>query len=86
MVNGHVETISSDAAEPPDTRERERKDTRERVVPPPGLRTLVVLDSPYLQRDGKQWASPGFLNTSSCRIFPIRLFRGRFRAGSRTDG
>ena len=30
MVNGHVETISPDAAELPDTRGRDRKDTRTR--------------------------------------------------------
>ena len=31
MVNGHVETISPDATELPDTHERDRKDTREHV-------------------------------------------------------
>ena len=55
MVNGHVEYVSPDAAELPDTRERDRKDTREHVMPPSGFRTLVVLDSPYLERDGKQF-------------------------------
>ena len=55
MVNGHVETISPDAAELPDTRERDRKDTREHVMPPSGFRTLVVLDSPYLECDGKKF-------------------------------
>ena len=55
MVNGRVETISPDAAELPDTRERDRKDTREHVMPPSGFRTLVVLDSPYLERDGKKF-------------------------------
>ena len=55
MVNGQVETISPDAAELPDTRERDRKDTREHVMPPSGFRTLVVLDSPYLERDGKKF-------------------------------
>jgi hemolysin D len=54
MVNGHVETISSDATELPDTRERDRKDTREHVMPPSGFRALVALDSPYLERDGKR--------------------------------
>ena len=55
MVNGHVEYVSPDAAELPDTRERDRKDTREHVMPPSGFRTLVVLDSPYLERDGKKF-------------------------------
>ena len=55
MLNGHVETISADAAELPDTRERDRKDTREHVMPPSGFRTLIVLDSPYLERDGKRF-------------------------------
>ena len=55
MVNGRVETISPDAAELPDTRERDRKDTREHVMPPSGFRTLVILDSPYLERDGKKF-------------------------------
>jgi hemolysin D len=55
MVNGHVEYVSPDAAELPDTRERDRKDTREHVMPPSGFRTLVALDSPYLERDGKRF-------------------------------
>jgi HlyD family secretion protein len=55
MVNGHVEYVSPDAAELPDTRERDRKDTRAHVMPPSGFRTLVGLDSPYLERDGKQF-------------------------------
>ena len=55
MVNGHVEYVSPDAAELPDSRERDRKDTREHVMPPSGFRTLVVLDSPYLERDGKRY-------------------------------
>jgi hemolysin D len=55
MVNGPVEYVSPDAAELPDTRERDRKDTREHVMPPSGFRTLVVLDSPYLERDGKKF-------------------------------
>jgi hemolysin D len=55
MVSGHVEYVSPEAAELPDTRERDRKDTREHVMPPSGFRTLVVLDSPYLERDGKKY-------------------------------
>jgi HlyD family secretion protein len=55
MVNGHVETISPDAAELPDTRERDRKDTREHVMPPSGFRTLVALDSPYIEVDGRRY-------------------------------
>jgi hemolysin D len=47
MVNGHVEYVSPDAAELPDTREH--------VMPPSGFRALVTLDSPYLERDGKQF-------------------------------
>jgi hypothetical protein len=54
MVNGHVEFVNPDAAELPNTRERDRRDTREHVMPPSGFRTLVVLDSPYLERDEKQ--------------------------------
>ena len=46
---------SNNAAELPNTRERDRKDTRERVMPPSGFRALVALDSPYLERDGKQF-------------------------------
>ena len=53
MVNGYIETVCPDAAELPDTRERE--DTREHVMPPSGFRMLVVLDSPYLERDGKKF-------------------------------
>src|SRR6267142_485860 len=55
MVNGHVETIRPDATELPDTRERDRKDTREHVMSPSGFRTLIALDSPYLERDGQQF-------------------------------
>ena len=55
MINGHVETISPDATELPDTRERDRKDTCEHVMPPSGFRTLVALDSPYLERESKQF-------------------------------
>ena len=55
MVKGHVEYVSPDAAELPDTRERDRKDTREHVMPPSGFRTLVTLDSPYLEADGKRY-------------------------------
>lgn len=69
MVNGHVETISPDAAELPDTRERDRKDTREHVMPPSGFRTLVALDSPYLERDGKQFrVSAGMLVSSEVNL------------------
>jgi hemolysin D len=50
MVNGHP-----DAAGVPDTRDRDRKDTREHVMAPSGFRTLVALDSPYLERDGKKF-------------------------------
>ena len=55
MVKGRVETVSADAAELPDSRERDRKDVREHVMPPSGFRTLVRLDQPYLERDGKQY-------------------------------
>ncbi len=55
MVNGHVEYVSPDAAELPGTRERDRKDARAHVMPPSGFRTLVALDSPYLERDGKRF-------------------------------
>ena len=55
MAKGHVEYVSPDAAELPDTRERDRKDTREHVMPPSGFRTLVALDSPYLEADGKRY-------------------------------
>lgn len=54
MVDGHVETISPDAAELPGTREH--------VMPPSGFRTLVVLDSPCLERDGTRFrVSAGML-------------------------
>ena len=62
MAKGLVEYVSPDAAQLSDTRERERKDTREYVMPPSGFRALVALDSPYLERDGKQyWLSAGML-------------------------
>ena len=65
IVNGHIETISPDAAKLPDTRERDRKDTREHVMSPSGFRTLVVLDSPYLERDGKQFRVPAGMQVSA---------------------
>ena len=69
MVNGHVETISPDAAELPDTRERDRKDTREHVMPPSGFRALVALDSPYLERDGKRFrVSAGMLVSAEVNL------------------
>lgn len=55
MVDGRVEYVSPDAAELPDTRERDRKDTREHVMPPSGFRTLVTLNSPYIEADGKRY-------------------------------
>jgi hemolysin D len=69
MVNGHVEYVSPDAAELPDTRERDRKDTRKHVMPPSGFRTLVALDSPYLERDGKQFrVSAGMLVSAEVNL------------------
>jgi len=69
MVNGRVETISPDAAELPDTRERDRKDTREHVMPPSGFRTIVALDSPYLERDGKRFrVSAGMLVSAEVNL------------------
>ena len=69
MVKGHVETISPDAAELPDTRERDRKDTREHVMPPSGFRALVALDSPYLERDGKRYrVSAGMLVSAEVNL------------------
>jgi len=55
MVKGRVEYVSPDAAELPDTRERDRKDTREHVMPPSGFRTLVTLESPYIEAAGKRY-------------------------------
>ena len=55
MAKGHVEYVSPDAAELPDTRERDRKDTREHVMPPSGFCTLVALDSPYLETGGRRY-------------------------------
>jgi hemolysin D len=55
MVKGRVEYVSPDAAELPDTRERDRKDSREHVMPPSGFRTLVTLDSPYIEAAGKRY-------------------------------
>ena len=69
MAKGHVEYVSPDAAELPDTRERDRKDTREHVMPPSGFRTLVALDSPYLERDGKQYRlSAGMLVSAEVNL------------------
>ena len=51
------------------TRARDRKDTREYVIPPSGFRTLVALDSPYLERDGKQFrVSVGILVSAEVKL------------------
>jgi Transposase IS200 like len=55
IAKGVVEYLSPDAAELPDTRERDRRDTREHVMPPSGFLTLVKLETPHLDRDGKQF-------------------------------
>jgi hemolysin D len=55
MAKGIVQYVSPDAAELPDTRKRDRRDTREHAMPPSGFRTLVTLHHPYLERDGKQF-------------------------------
>lgn len=55
MVEGRVEYVSPDAAELPDTRERDRRDARTHVMPPSGFRALVALDAPYLERDGRRY-------------------------------
>ncbi|HEX4986742.1 MAG TPA: HlyD family type I secretion periplasmic adaptor subunit [Burkholderiales bacterium] len=69
MVKGKVEYVSPDAAELPDTRERDRKDAREHVMPPSGFRTLVALDSPYLEADGKRYRmSAGMLVTAEVNL------------------
>jgi len=41
MVNGHIETISPDAGELLDTRERDRKNTSEHFMPHAGFRTVM---------------------------------------------
>ena len=69
MVKGKVEHVSPDAAELPDVRERDRKDTQEHVMPPSGFRTLIVLDQPYLERDGRQFeASAGMLVSAEIHL------------------
>ena len=69
MINRRVETVSPDAAELPDTRERDRKDTREHVRPPSGFSALVALDSPYLERGGKQFrVSAGMLVSAEVNL------------------
>jgi HlyD family secretion protein len=69
MVGGQVEYVSPDAAELPGTRERDRKDTRSHVMPPSGFRTLVALDSPYLERDSKRFRdSAGMLVSAEVNL------------------
>ncbi len=69
MVKGKVEHVSPDAAELPDVRERDRKDTQEHVMPPSGFRTLIVLDQPYLERDGRHFdASAGMLVSAEIHL------------------
>ncbi|MGH8766811.1 MAG: HlyD family type I secretion periplasmic adaptor subunit [Burkholderiales bacterium] len=69
MMKGKVEHVSPDAAELPDVRERDRKDTQEHVMPPTGFRTLIVLDQPYLERDGRHFdASAGMLVSAEIHL------------------
>jgi len=69
MVKATVEHVSPDAAELPDVRERDRKDTQEHVMPPSGFRTLIVLDQSYLERDGRNFeASAGMLVSAEIHL------------------
>ena len=69
MVKATVENVSPDAAELPDVRERDRKDTQEHVMPPSGFRTLIVLDQSYLERDGRRFeASAGMLVSAEIHL------------------
>ncbi len=69
MLSGHVEYVSPDAAELPDTRERDRKDTRGHVMPPSGFRALIALDAPYLERNGKRYRlSAGMLVSAEVNL------------------
>ena len=69
MVKGRVEYLSPDAAELPDVRERDRKNGQEHVMPPSGFRALIVLDTPYLERDGKKYAvSAGMLVSAEVHL------------------
>ena len=53
----------------PDTRERALKDAREHVMPPSGFRTLVALDSSYLERDGKKYqVSAGMIVSAAVNL------------------
>jgi hypothetical protein len=93
MVSGHVETISPDAAELPDTRERDRKDTRSHVMPPSGFRTLVarwirLTSSATANNSGSQPAcsSPPKSISAAARLWNIcsrRCRRSRTKPGER---
>ncbi len=69
MVTGVVEYVSPDAAELPDTRERDRRDQKEHVMPPSGFRGLVTLDETWLERDGRRFAlNSGMLVSAEIHI------------------
>ena len=80
-----VGTISPEAAELSDTRERDRKDIREHVMPPAGFRTLVALDSPYLDRDGKLYRlSAGMLVSAEVNLGSRRVIEYLLAAVQKT--
>jgi HlyD family secretion protein len=69
MLKGRVYYVSPDAAELPDTRERDRKDGQEHVMPSSGFRAIVALEQDSLERDGKRFRlSPGMLVTAEVNL------------------
>jgi hemolysin D len=69
MVEGLVEYVSPDAAELPDARERDRRDSKEHVMPPSGFRALVALQRDRLERDGREFRlNPGMLVSAEIHL------------------
>jgi HlyD family secretion protein len=69
MLKGRVDYVSPDAAELPDTRERDRKDGQEHVMPSSGFRAIVALEQNSLERDGKSFRlSPGMVVTAEVNL------------------
>lgn len=67
MIDGEVKRISPDASDLPDTRNERR--TNEPQASGSGYRTLVSLNTPYLEADGKRYPlSPGMQVTAEINL------------------
>jgi HlyD family secretion protein len=68
MIEGEVKRISPDASDPPDAR-GERRPNEQSLTTGSGYRTLVSLNTTYLEADGKRYPlSPGMQATAEINL------------------